>query len=282
MGMPLFGGETDPGSDAFRPCPECGEDQIYSQSDGLLSDTIYQCDSCGCKAKKGEVKKSFKELRREKQHGKQDSVSIRDESSIQSLVNRADGPGITVERLKIDDGVILHSLDNGEVPHCIIKGAGWRGIEVETGDEIQRSGHKGAGMMKTFNNKLTVPNLTIATDRRLLALHPLRSGTDEYTIPYDSIDNVNIDRGWTKRRIQVSTRSRTYYFEVRGSDHDKIRPSVDFIRQKREEAVSNPKNNSEGTESSMEKLERLSDLHERGAISESEFEEKKQELLEEI
>jgi hypothetical protein len=280
--MPFFGGETNPGSDAFRPCPECGEDQIYSQSDGVLSDTTYLCDSCGYEPEKEEVKKSFKELRREKQHGTQSSGPNRDESSVQSLVNRAEGPGITAERLMIDDGVVLHSLDDSEIPHCLVKGAGWRGIEVETGDEIERTGPKGAGMIETFNNKLTVPNLTIATDKRLLALHPLRTGTDEYTIPYDSIDNVSTDRGWTKRRIQVTTRSRTYYFEVKGSDHDKISPAVDYIRKKREEAVSGTETISEETDSPMEKLERLSDLHEQGAVTDSEFESKKQELLDEI
>lgn len=280
--MPFFGGETNPGSDAFRPCPKCGGDQIYSQSDGVLSDTTYFCDSCGYEPEKEEVKKSFKELHREKRHGTQSNGPDRDESAIQSLVNQAEGLGITAERLMIDDGVVLHSLDDGEIPHCLVKGAGWRGIEVETGDEIERTGQKGAGMMETFNNKLTVPNLTIATDKRLLALHPLRTGTDEYTIPYDSIDNVSIDRGWTKRRIQVTTRSRTYYFEVKGSDHDKISPTVDYIRKKREEAVSGTKTVSGETDSPIEKLERLSDLHEQGAVTDSEFETKKQELLDEI
>ena len=280
--MPFFGGETDPGSDAFRPCPECGKDQIYSQSDGILSDTTYLCDSCGYKPEKEEVKKSFKELRRERKHGTQSGGPDRRESVVESLVNQAEGPGVTADRLMIDDGVVLHSLDEGEVPHCFVKGAGWRGIEVETGDEIERTGQKGAGMMQTFNNKLTVPNLTIATDRRLLALHPLRSGTDEYTIPYESIDNVSIDRGWTKRRIQVTTRSRTYYFEVKGSEHDKISPTVDYIRQRRREAVSGSETVSGKTDSPMEKLERLSDLHEQGAISDSEFEEKKKELLDQI
>jgi len=279
--MPFFGGETNPGSDAFHPCPECGENQIYSQSDGILSDTTYRCDSCGYEPEKEEVKKSFKELRRERQHGTQSGGPDRDESSVQSLVNQAEGPGVTAERLRIDDGVVLHSLDEGEIPHCLVKGAGWRGIEVETGDEIERTGQKGAGMMETFNNKLTVPNLTIATDKRLLALHPLRTGTDEYTIPYDSIDNVSIDRGWTKRRIQVTTRSRTYYFEVKGGDHDKISLAVDYIREKRKEATSGTENIAE-IDSPMEKLERLSDLHEQGAVTDSEFETKKQELLDEI
>lgn len=55
--MPLFG-STKPGAELFNECPECGEDKIYSQSEGILKGTKYLCNNCGYKANKCEVRKS--------------------------------------------------------------------------------------------------------------------------------------------------------------------------------------------------------------------------------
>lgn len=279
--MALFDGDTDPGADAFHACPECGKDKIYSKSKGMFKRKDYICDHCGYEAEKKEVKKSFNEIFNEKKNERmEDRKSEHSDKFVQSLVEGAEGPGVTQRRLRIDGGVVLDALDEGEQPHCIIKGAGYRGIEVETGDEIQRSGTKGAGVLDTLNNKVTVPNLTIPTDQRLLAIHSLRSGVDEYSIPYDSIDSVSIDRGVMKRRIQVTTAGRTYYFEVAGNEHEKAKDVVDFIRRKRQESVSGGKPTQK--EDPMDKLERLSQLHEKGALTDEEFEEKKTKLLDEI
>jgi len=298
--MPLFGDDSEPGSEAFHACPECGEDEIYSQSNGFLKKTKYLCDNCGYGAEKSEVKKSFGDFyqeskeerlddldgevqnRKDKNQNKAIEGSEYDREFIESIIEGAEGPGVTAKRLTIDNDVILQALDDNERPHCLIKGAGHRGIEVETGDEIKRTGMKGAGIIDTFNNKITVPNITIATDKRVLALHPLRSGTDEYTIPYDSIDNIRIDRGFIKRRIQVTTQSRTYYFEAAGGEDDKLKPTVNFIRAKREESLATSGKDTPSGDSPVEKLEKLSQLNEKGVISEEEFNEKKSELLDKI
>jgi len=63
--MPIFGGNSEPGSDAFHDCPECGQDEIYSQSEGILSGKKYLCNHCGYEAEKSEVKKTFSDLYKE-------------------------------------------------------------------------------------------------------------------------------------------------------------------------------------------------------------------------
>jgi len=136
-------------------------------------------------------------------------------------------------------------------------------------------------MLQTFNNALTVPNLTISTDSRLLALHPLRTGTDEYSIPYESIDNLGVDRGWIKRRIQVSTRSRTYYFEV-ADDKIRAKDAVEFIREMREQATSRQSKEPAQEPSDLEKLKELSQLHDRGKISDEEFEKLKDKYIDDF
>lgn len=60
--MPLFGGNTEPGANVFRECPECEKDEIFSQSEGLLSETEYLCNHCGYEAEQSEVRKPFHEL----------------------------------------------------------------------------------------------------------------------------------------------------------------------------------------------------------------------------
>lgn len=280
--MGLFGGDKEPGSDVFRPCPECGEDEIYSESGRLLGETTYHCNSCGYEAAKEEVKKSFSERHKGTMREIQgEEVSGYDESYVNSMVENAKGPGVTVQKLRINGDVILDALENGEQPHCIVKGAGYRGIEVERGDEIQRTGVKDAGVLQTFNNALSVPNFTVPTDSRLLALHPLRTGTDEYSIPYESIDNIGVDRGVIKRRIQVTTRSKTYYFEV-ADDKVGVKEAVEFIRKMREKSKSSRRNESEQEPSDLKKLKELSGLHDRGKISDEEFENLKKEYIDDV
>jgi len=60
--MPVFG-STNPGADIFKECPECGEDEIYSQSEGVLSGTKYLCNHCECQMNESEVKITQEERR---------------------------------------------------------------------------------------------------------------------------------------------------------------------------------------------------------------------------
>lgn len=64
--MPIFG-STDPGIDIFNECPQCGKDEVYSQSKGILKGTKYLCDHCGYQADKSEVRKSNSEVQEEQQ-----------------------------------------------------------------------------------------------------------------------------------------------------------------------------------------------------------------------
>lgn len=281
--MSLFGDESEVGAGKFIPCPNCGEDEIYSKSNGFLKRGEFLCDSCGTKHRARDVVKV-----RQRGGGEPDSDEKEKQgtaggtSGVETLVENAQGPGVTESRLTMKRGVILDSLDEGEQPHCILKGAGYRGIEVETGSEVQRTGVKGAGLLDTLNNSFTSTNITVVTDTRVLALHPLLTGLNEYSIPFESIDNVAVDRGWMKNRIQVTTGSRTYYFEVADDMNDEMKEVVDFIRMKRRESIQQQAVETTDSDSPLDKLERLSELHNQGVLSDKEFGEKKEELLDDI
>lgn len=39
-------GTTDVGAEKFEPCPNCGADAVYGESNGFLRGTEYTCDEC--------------------------------------------------------------------------------------------------------------------------------------------------------------------------------------------------------------------------------------------
>lgn len=286
--MPIFGGESEPGADKFIPCPDCGEDEVISQSDGLFKKTEFVCNSCSKKHRALAVLKVHNKSEKVKKPDKNKNRDYSDHTGhIATLVDNAEGPGVTSSRLQVDGGVILDALDEGEQPHCLLIGSTICGIEIEGGNEIQRTGGKDAGFLKTFDNKLTlkhplgVPNLTIVTDKRVLGIHPLTTGVDEYSIPFESIDAVAVDPGLYDK-IQVATRGQTYYFEVRAKDSEYMNEVVDFIRQNQQESRTTRTPEATPTETPLNKLKQLGELHAEGILSDEEFRNKKESLLEEI
>ncbi|TMT85393.1 hypothetical protein E2L06_01765 [Haloterrigena sp. H1] len=113
--MPFFGGKTEPGSDAFLPCPECGEDEIYSQSDGLLSFTEYICNNCGYEAEKHEVKEFHKEVMDEmKKKQAVDALPERiSDPELSQQVKDRKAEGWDIEEITDSGGRVVMSSTNG-------------------------------------------------------------------------------------------------------------------------------------------------------------------------
>ena len=118
------------------------------------------------------------------------------------------------------------------------------------------------------------------TQKRVVVKVPQWLGSDERSIPYSNITSVDLDTGWVKKRITLQTPGPTYHIEADEPGKGECRAAVRFIREKMTEA--NQLMSVESEPDPMEQLERLKSLHDDGVVTDDEFEEKKQALLDKI
>lgn len=124
------------------------------------------------------------------------------------------------------------------------------------------------------------------TNKRVAVKVPQNLGDDERSVPYNNITSVDLDTGLTNKRISLQTPGQTYHIEAHDPGKEEVRDAVRFVRQKIDEAnqqevvVQQPDKSAEPDP--LEQIEKLKNLKETGAISQDEFEEKKQELLDKI
>ena len=111
---------------------------------------------------------------------------------------------------------------------------------------------------------------------------PQLLGSDERTIPYENITSVDLDTGLVKKRLTLQTAGSTYHIEADLPGKSECREAVRFIREKMSEANQPQVVETDSEPDPTEQLQRLRDLHESGTISDDEFEEKKQTLLDKI
>jgi hypothetical protein len=178
-------------------------------------------------------------------------------------------------------------LRKGESVHFIAKDA-TKGVEVSTGDRTvskEAWGHKWVR--------------TVATDSRVLSVIPsgVTDSSDEVSIPYQNISSVDLTdmsvnmadadglidmaKSAAAKRLEIATTTKTYWIDVGQLADDSARDMAQFIR---EQAINSDKEIDEekNSDDPLEKLERLKDLKEEGAITKDEFDEKKEDLLDRI
>lgn len=204
-------------------------------------------------------------------------TSERDQAEIEPVIERAKGESVrSNDLLKIMSGggtVPFDLIDEGEQPHYLLKGTT---IDVE--------GH-GAGSESIIGwdrDRRIGNSYTVITEDRVLIIASHLRGFDEHTIPYDSITNVNLNSGLTSTRLSIQTKSATYHLSVTQTKQkqgvNEIQDAVKYIRDRR-----NRENNSNTTsDDPLDRIEKLKSLHEDGVLSDEEFEEKKESLLDEV
>lgn len=154
---------------------------------------------------------------------------------------------------------------------------------VVEGKNIQEKG-EGRGLMGAdVDTKTSVLSsvLTGATNKRLVSKIPQMLGDDEQTIPYNRIEGVDLDTGLVKKKLTVKTSGSAYEIHVADPGEDEVREMARFIREKMKESqqtTAQPSSEPDPTE----QLKNLRELHEQGALTEEEFEEKKDDLLEKM
>lgn len=122
---------------------------------------------------------------------------------------------------------------------------------------------------------------TAATNKRVLVKVPQALGSDERSIPYRNITSVDLDLGMVYKRLSLQTPGQTYHIDIGGLSKDDCREMARFVREKTSDAQETGNDSSEGNDP-VEQLERLRDLKEDGVLTEEEFEEKKNDLLDKI
>lgn len=121
------------------------------------------------------------------------------------------------------------------------------------------------------------------TDRRVAVKIPQWLGTDERTVPYDSITSVDLDTGLVNKRVSLQTPGQTYHIEAHEPGKEECREAVRFIREKISESKEPDVVKQESSDPDpTEQLKNIKELHEQGVLTDEEFEEKKQELLDKI
>ncbi|MFC4448011.1 PH domain-containing protein [Halorussus aquaticus] len=190
------------------------------------------------------------------------------DTSTETLDYEPEGDYVTAERIgKMDD-----VLDDDEEVMFVIEGK-----------NIQEKG-EGRGVLGSdvdAKNSLLSSILTGATDKRLVSKIPQMTGDDEQTIPYSRIEGVDLDTGLVTKKLTVKTSGSAYEFGVQDPDADEVREMARFIREKMKEsqqatapAASEP--------DPTEQLKNIKELHDDGVLSDEEFEEKKNDLLDQM
>lgn len=119
------------------------------------------------------------------------------------------------------------------------------------------------------------------TDNRVAIKIPQVLGDDERSVPYHSITSVDLDTGLRNKRISLQTPGQTYHIEAFDPDKDECREITRYIREKISEINQQETVVTQETDPT-EQLQNLKELHEQGAISDEQFEEKQEALLDKI
>lgn len=128
---------------------------------------------------------------------------------------------------------------------------------------------------------LTTGGCLLATDRRLTAYINETIGSSNLSIDYNKIDTVEIEHGAMITKLSVQSTSKTYSFPgFNNIDKSEIHDFADFIRDQASEPETN--NTSESTIDPTEQLKNIKELHDQGVLTDEEFEEKKQSLLDKL
>lgn len=223
-------------------CPDCGEEFSTNQN---------FCRSCG------------NEL---------PDFSSTSKSQYNEYIADNHGEYVTVERIeKIED-----VLDKSEKVHYITRGStvdvegSSAGASLFGDDRSRKSGTKGYVR-------------AAITNKRVIVKVPQWLGSDERSVPYQNITSVDLDTGLIYKRLSLQTPGQTYHIEAHEPDKEEIRDAVQFIRNKitespKEQVVIQGNDEPDPTE----QLQNLKDLHEEGVLTDAEFEEKKQSILDKI
>lgn len=183
-----------------------------------------------------------------------------------------------VDELSNIDMTDLRDIKNDSIPSNL--------IELDDNIRPDETFHYAYGINSAKRGEdhmggLTTGGCLLATDRRLTAYINETIGSSNLSIGYDKIDTVEIEHGAVNNKLSVQSTSKTYTFPgFNNIDKSEIHDFADFIRDQASEPKSDDA--SESNVDPTEQLKNIKELHDQGVLTDEEFEEKKQSLLDKL
>jgi hypothetical protein len=120
----------------------------------------------------------------------------------------------------------------------------------------------------------------MVTDQKLVFLASSMTGkSSQYTVSYQDVIGVSTQQRFTSQ-IQIETAGHSYKISAAGEKPDLVKEAAEYIRKRKEEF--DTKGQDAGEPDPLDKLDKLADLRDKGAISEKEYNEQKEKLLSDI
>jgi hypothetical protein len=197
-----------------------------------------------------------------------------DQLQPETLASAASGDSVTADALEEPAGerALYQLLEPDEQPQYLLRGRILDIVDREAQEsESGRRSRKVAGPGTELR--------TLVTDERFLIVVPREEvAAERLTVPLSTVDSVDAeDAPGGSQRLRVYTDETAYYIDTSQSDTDEVRAVQEFVSDL--ETPAEPTGSSEGV---LDTLERLADLHERGALTDEEFDQKKSELLDRL
>lgn len=188
------------------------------------------------------------------------------------LAETAAGRSVTVDTLQEDVGgdALYRSLAEGEQPEYIIRGS------VCDIDDLTAPASEARRKRKVASPGADL--LAVVTDQRVLLVVPRPDGADRISLPLADVSAASVERApGGNIRLQVESNDTGYYVDGSQSPLEEVEAAQAFLADQRGHGAAGT-----GSTTPLETLERLADLHERGALSDEEFAAKKEELLDRV
>lgn len=153
-------------------------------------------------------------------------------------------------------------------------------------EEILDRGEKVHYVVKEIN--VLFPTWYAFTDKRMIVKESKLIGTEDTTVPYKNILSIKLSTSLIDRGLNISTKAGNFDIAIaKGkTGKEELRNLVEYVNERTSDDVKDKKEQIGGKESdsseSKDRLEDLKELHAKGIISDEEFEEKKQEILDEL
>jgi hypothetical protein len=201
-----------------------------------------------------------------------------DQSRLEALASSSDGDSMTVGALRepAGDSELYRLLSDDEQPQYLLRG---RILDIVNTDKQESDPDRRSRKVAASGSDLR----TLLTDERILVVVPRHDGVERVTVSYTELVRVDTEAApGGNRRLRIYTDATGYYIDVSQSDDTEVDAADEYANGR--DPVGSTDDSATGMNSDeiIDAIDRLADLHTRGVLSDSEFEQKKSELLERL